>query len=91
MCHGCDNPTCCNPIHLFVGNAKVNNLDKMFKGRARTSPQKRSENNNARLTDADVARIRERIAAGETNVAIAEDYPITHSMVSRIRRGKAWA
>lgn len=33
---------------------------------------------------------RERILAGETNVAIAKDYGVTDSMISRIRRGSSW-
>ena len=32
--HGCDNPPCCNPAHLFTGTARDNALDMMAKGRA---------------------------------------------------------
>lgn len=35
VCHRCDNPTCCNPNHLFLGTAKTNAEDKVQKGRAR--------------------------------------------------------
>lgn len=90
VCHECDNPPCCNPRHLFLGNAAINNLDKMLKGRARTAPQRGERNHNARLSSADVAAIRARLARGERNTEIAADYPVTHSMVSRIRCGKAW-
>jgi hypothetical protein len=31
--HLCDNPTCCNPLHLAKGTAKDNVKDKMLKGR----------------------------------------------------------
>jgi hypothetical protein len=31
--HSCDNPPCVNPLHLRVGTAKDNNLDKTAKGR----------------------------------------------------------
>jgi len=31
--HSCDNPTCCNPKHLFLGTAKDNAVDRMLKGR----------------------------------------------------------
>lgn len=35
ICHVCDNPPCCNPDHLFIGDAKSNLADMAAKGRAR--------------------------------------------------------
>lgn len=35
--HTCDNPPCCNPSHLFLGNNKMNVEDKMKKGRWRVA------------------------------------------------------
>jgi len=31
--HRCDNPACCNPAHLFVGDQNINNVDMTKKGR----------------------------------------------------------
>lgn len=49
-----------------------------------------AHNPAAKLTEADVLRIRERAAAGETHKAIAADYKLSGVMVGDIADGKAW-
>lgn len=48
-------------------------------------------NPNARLTEADIRTIRERIAAGHVQRAIARDYGVDPTLITMIRNGKRWA
>lgn len=90
-CHTCDNKLCVNPHHIYAGDHDSNTRDAHERGRYVSRVQSGSSNNNARLTEPDVIRIKEMIAAGMTNRAIARGFPVSDAMVSRIRKGRSWA
>lgn len=102
VCHDCDNPPCCNPKHLFPGTHQDNMGDMANKGRKRvaygekhgwhTHPERRprgERNGNHKLTDVQVAEIRQRYAAGGvTQTELASDYCVSQVQISNIVKHK---
>lgn len=81
--HRCGVHGCVRPDHLYVGTSSQNSEDARRHG---TLPLG-ERHANAKVTDDQVAEIRARYAAGETQVRIAADYPVTQAQVSNIVRG----
>jgi hypothetical protein len=90
VCHSCDNPACCNPAHLWLGDNRANQLDCNAKGRRRIVAKEGQDNGNARLSQEDAQRVVERIAAGAQNIEIATEFGVNHATISAIRMGKSW-
>lgn len=88
--HSCDNPPCCNPAHLRLGTVQDNSDDMVARGRWKGRDQSGENNGAAKLKAADVEKIRGLIRAGLTNIAIAARFGVTHQIISKIRRGRAW-
>lgn len=92
--HHCDNPPCCNPAHLFLGDYDANMQDCASKGRLkqqRCPEVVRGERNaNARLTEADVREIRRLQRQGVSRPAIARRFDVTRECVYSILKGKTW-
>jgi hypothetical protein len=91
VCHTCDNPPCVNPKHLWLGTPLQNTVDAKVKGRLRHPGSPGETNPMSKLTQVDVDVIRSLLAQGVNNTKIAERFNVTHSMVSLIKLGKAWA
>lgn len=54
VCHSCDNPPCCNPRHLFLGEPIDNTIDMISKGRGAWQngvPWRRGKTHPARATE----------------------------------------
>lgn len=85
VCHTCDNPSCVNLNHLWLGTHNDNMTDMVTKGR-----WIRDRHPNAKLTIEDILQIRERLSCGESQKSIAADYKICRISVSRIKRNKTW-
>ena len=85
VCHHCDNPSCINPDHLYIGTDADNKRDVVERGR-----QKGSSNNFSRLTEENVIDIKKRIAKKEKYVSIAESYGVKYGAIADIAVGRNW-
>jgi hypothetical protein len=84
VCHRCDNPTCVNPTHLFVGTAHDNVRDMDRKQRRVTVAPAGERHHNSKLTTAAVRAIR---ASGVKATTLARLYCVTPEQIRNIKRG----
>ncbi|WP_375275864.1 hypothetical protein [Methylorubrum thiocyanatum] len=83
VCHHCDNPSCVNPEHLFIGNRHMNMLDALAKERfavGRKYP-------HAILDEDAVRAIR---ADKRTYKQIGAAYGVSWLTVRMVRQGRSW-
>lgn len=86
ICHSCDNPPCCNPAHLFEGDARINYDDAWRKHRVILPPVKFGEDNPAtKLAREDILKIRDLYEIGNwTYTALGHRFNVNRRTVSRI-------
>jgi len=84
--HTCDERTCINPAHLFIGTHKDNMHDMKKKGRQTFG----TSNPTSKLTEENVLEIRHRLCKGQTNREIAKVYGVSNSTISQINTRKIW-
>lgn len=100
--HTCDVPYCCNADHLYWGTKKDNAADRERRGRSGASRRcgagnglhrhpeailRGESHGSAKLTSADVARIR---AEGIRPCDVVKAFRISPSQAKRIVRGESW-
>jgi hypothetical protein len=83
--HKCDNRSCINPSHLFLGTNQDNMDDRNTKGRQ--ACLKGELNGCAKLTEGQVRDIR---SDNRLHREIAADYGVVKSTVSAIKRAALW-
>lgn len=87
VCHKCDNPSCVNPDHLFLGTRDDNMTDMVSKGRS----AKGILNGNRKLTEQEVLEIRNLYAT--TNITYAElarRYNVDKTNIPPIVKRETW-
>lgn len=83
LLHRCDNPPCVNPTHLYIGAWQENMQDAIERGQYRLGENRP----NAKLTDAQVAEIRELYKLREwSQQKLADKFGVSQHHVSRLVR-----
>ena len=85
VCHSCDNPSCVNPTHLFVGTNSDNQKDAVQKGLL--TGRKGIDHPMARLSEKDVISI---INDKRSERDIAKSYNVCYQQINNIKNKKSW-
>jgi len=83
--HTCDNRSCVNPDHLFLGTNQDNVDDKVKKGRQ--SAMKGTKNPRAILSEDDVRQIR---ASDNTQAELSLEYGVSQSSINNVVHRLSW-
>lgn len=86
VCHQCDNPSCVNPTHLWLGTNSDNHADKRVKGRVRAD-----RNPNAKLDWPTVWRIRAMASMGATRRWLSRRFGLSTGHLHGIISYQTWA
>ena len=85
--HKCDNPSCINSKHLFLGTNHENVLDSVKKGRHKYTPHKGEKHWNSKLTRQQILEIKKD---NRLHREIAKDYGVARRTISEIKNETRW-
>lgn len=92
VCHGCDNPKCANPAHLFLGTQRDNMADMISKGRDDHTQNVRGDKiGTSKLTEPQVKEIwRLHLTEGLGERKLAARFGVTPANIHIILSGQSW-
>ena len=85
--HKCDNPSCVNPNHLYLGDSQDNMDDMWSRGRAKPGHLAGEKHGMAKLTEIQVREIR---ATRGSHTEIARKFGVSVTTVCDIRNRRVW-
>lgn len=85
--HSCGVRLCCNPAHLRWATRLENMADMDAHGMVARGER----NGHALLTESDVRVVRERLASGDTQKAVAKDFSVSRHTINAIANRRSWA
>lgn len=89
--HRCDNTSCVNPEHLFLGTQADNMKDMSRKGRHAFGERPRGSGHGmSKLTEPDVVSIRELRESGVTFAALAKRFKVSVGTICFIVARQTW-
>ena len=88
VCHHCDNTSCVNPSHLFIGTQADNIRDCFDKGRG--ADRSGENGSNSKLTERDVSKIKLLLDLKHTHVSIAKRFGVSRATITAIKAGRVW-
>lgn len=88
--HRCDNPSCINPEHLFLGTHTDNVRDCAAKGRIRQGDRRGENSSTSPLKNFEVLQIREMAKSGWARSSIAKEFSVCRQSIDAIVNRKTW-
>jgi len=89
VCHKCDNPSCVNPDHLFIGTKKDNTADMISKNRQGSWDYRLGgDSYNAKLTNEQAIEV---YKSSKSYRELANLYGVGTSTIGRIKRKQTYS
>lgn len=88
VCHTCDNPSCVNPSHLYLGTNQQNMLDAVARGLSNNVNGE--QHGRSVLKKEQVLQIRSLVYEGYTHRRLAKMFNVSSGCISDILSGRRW-